>query len=39
MSYENIFAKACLIQLSTSCWTGTRMLQAGVMRASATRNG
>jgi hypothetical protein len=33
MSYENIFAKACLIQLSTSCWTGTRMLQAGVMES------
>jgi len=26
MSYDNVFAKACLIQLATSCWIGTRSL-------------
>ena len=28
---ENIFQKACLIQLSTSCWQGSRMLDAAIM--------
>ncbi len=27
----NIFQQACLIQLSTSCWQGSRMLDAAVM--------
>jgi len=28
---KNIFQKACLVQLSTSCWQGSRMLDASVM--------
>jgi hypothetical protein len=28
---ENIFQKACLVQLSTSCWQGSRMLDPSVM--------
>lgn len=28
----NIFQQACLIQLSTSCWQGSRMLDAAVMQ-------
>ncbi len=32
MTDENIFAKACLIQLSTSVWQGTRALDAEVMQ-------
>ena len=32
MSYENVFAKACLIQLSTSCWTGSRSLNPAILK-------
>ena len=28
---QNIFQEACLVQLSTSCWQGSRMLDAAVM--------
>ncbi len=28
---ENIFQKACLVQLTTSCWQGSRILDAAVM--------
>ncbi len=28
---DNIFQRACLIQLSTSCWQGSRMLEPAVM--------
>ena len=28
---RNIFQEACLVQLSTSCWQGSRMLDAAVM--------
>jgi len=31
MKESNIFKKACLIQLATSCWIGSKMLQPGVM--------
>jgi len=31
MNNENVFKKACLIQLSTSCWIGSKMLTQGVM--------
>ncbi|MCX5814177.1 MAG: DUF3150 domain-containing protein [Proteobacteria bacterium] len=31
MEYESIFQKACLIQLSTSVWTPTKMLDHSVM--------
>ena len=31
MSTENIFDRACLIQLSTPCWTGSKQLQPSVM--------
>ena len=31
MEYDNVFKKACLIQLTTSNWQGTRMLEQGVM--------
>ena len=33
MSYENIFQKACLIQLATSCWTGSRSLSPEVLES------
>lgn len=33
MSKKNIFQKACLIQLATSCWTGTRSLTPAVMES------
>ncbi len=29
--YQNVFQKACLIQLSTSIWTGSRMLDQTLM--------
>ena len=31
MDYEQIFKKACLMQLSTSVWMGSRMLEHSVM--------
>ena len=31
MESENVFKKACLIQLTTSNWQGTRMLDQGIM--------
>jgi len=31
MKDSNIFKKACLIQLATSCWVGAKMLQPGIM--------
>jgi len=31
MDYENIFEKACLIQLSTSIWQGQKMIEPGLM--------
>jgi hypothetical protein len=31
MMEDNIFQKACLVQLSTSCWQGSRMLDPSVM--------
>ncbi|MEL7640009.1 MAG: DUF3150 domain-containing protein [Solidesulfovibrio sp.] len=31
MSHESIFTKACLIQLATSCWIGTRSLHPSQM--------
>ena len=35
---ENIFQKACLVQLSTSCWQGSRMLDATVMEQIGSSN-
>jgi len=31
MSNDSIFKKACLIQLATSCWIGSRSLNQGIM--------
>jgi len=31
MDYSDVFKKACLIQLSTSIWQGTRMLEPSIM--------
>ena len=31
MENDNVFKKACLIQLTTSNWQGTRMLEQGVI--------
>jgi len=33
MSEPNIFQQACLIQLSTSCWQGTKSLESSVIEA------
>ena len=33
MSYDTLFAKACLLQLSTSCWTGSRSLNSAVLES------
>lgn len=35
---ENVFNKACLIQLKTSCWQGSRMLEPGVMERIGNSN-
>lgn len=31
MKDQSVFQKACLIQLATSCWVGSKMLQQGIM--------
>jgi len=31
MKDQTVFQKACLIQLATSCWVGSKMLQQGIM--------
>jgi len=32
VNHDNIFQKACLVQLQTSCWTGTRNLNQRVLK-------